>query len=44
MILTDKQFIEIIEGNGDKYYLPEDFNKMHFSKQNLSILQLNARV
>ena len=39
----DKQFMWTIAGNGENYYLPDDFNKMHFSIQNFSILQLNAR-
>ena len=36
-------FIGTIAGNGDKYYLPDDFSKTHLIKQNFSILQLNAR-
>ena len=44
MTLTpDKQFIGTIVENGDKYYRSDDFNKMHFGKQNFSILQLNVR-
>ena len=39
----DKQFIGATAGNSDNDYLSDEFTKMHFSKQNFSILQLNAR-
>ena len=39
----DKQYIGAIARNGDEYYLPDDFHKMHFGTQNFSILQLNAQ-
>ena len=39
----DKNCIGELMGNGDKYYLEDDFNKLVKSDTSLSLLHVNAR-